>query len=983
MFLIYSKSFKSSFKKHVNSKMNKKKYLRIFSLKNFKIIKEIGNGSFGSVLLVENKEKMNYAAKVSNRKFDIKTIFDLNGSSYIENGSFLQEIQSYVITDNFSILLLYGFNLFDFNSDPYPTLITEYMENGSLDHLLEKERRSLAPHEFNSTKKYIIALGVAFGMKYLHSRGIIHRDLKPGNILLDNNFNPKICDFGLSIVSDKELTKIKMESEVGTPMYMAPEIYSGEPYSYKIDVFAYSFIVYEIITGKKPLEGYDNVFKLTDDLIKGKRPDLSFVKSDEMKIFLEKCWSEDPLKRPTFSEIVEEMMTKKLQDAFGIIDEDDVADYCDHFDENLKDPNLYQSMKFTPIIESGDARSMYLFGLMLFRGVGCEINKEKGAKYIKMAADRGDEQAVLMYAFMLDEGNGIKMNKKEAAKYFKISADQGNELSMFKFGMMLDQGKGVKMNKKEANRYYKNAADKGVPAAMCLYATKLFNGDEIPQDKKDAFRYFKMAADQGCTEAFFYYGCMLINGEVSPPNKEEGMKYVKKAADLDYPKAMGFYAMKLDEGNDKKTAAKYYKMAADKGDSNSMYCYGDMLFTGDGIPANKKEAAKYLKKAADNGVIEAMSIYSNMLLEGDGIPINEKEAANYLKIMADKGDKVSMFNYGVLLMTGNGIHINKNEGIKYIKKSADNGDDDAMFTYAKILMNGDGVAKNIKQAVMYAKKAADAGNEEACLGYGLLLINGDKIPADENEAIKYLKIASYKGNSLATSILKTLNVKPQSSSFYANYNSESIVNTNTESITNKYISKKMISETKKAAESGDRDAMLDYGILLVDGHCIQKNEIEGKEYIKKSADLGNAEAMFEYGKLLYDNKKSRKKAFEYFKKATDRGHVEAMNCYGLMLYRRDYIKNNKKDGLRYMKMSADQGCVDAMVNYASTLFQDGGLIKDKGEAARYIKMAIDKGDYSLIDYYNTILDAKKFNEKCVLFVILILLLAFCYFKFLS
>ena len=56
--------------------------------------------------------------------------------------------------------------------------------------------------------KYIILLGVSLGMKYLHSEGIIHRDLKADNVVLNDELEPKICDFGSSKISDKEFTEI-------------------------------------------------------------------------------------------------------------------------------------------------------------------------------------------------------------------------------------------------------------------------------------------------------------------------------------------------------------------------------------------------------------------------------------------------------------------------------------------------------------------------------------------------------------------------------------------------------------------------------------------------------------------------------------------------------------------------------------------------------------------------------------------------------
>ena len=99
---------------------------------------------------------------------------------------------------NFSegaILSAIGYSPKNYNNEDHPIIITEYMSNGSLEKMLYLNKKSSAPPEFTSNKKYIILLGVALGMKYLHHKGIIHRDLKPDNILLDDNLYPHICDF--------------------------------------------------------------------------------------------------------------------------------------------------------------------------------------------------------------------------------------------------------------------------------------------------------------------------------------------------------------------------------------------------------------------------------------------------------------------------------------------------------------------------------------------------------------------------------------------------------------------------------------------------------------------------------------------------------------------------------------------------------------------------------------------------------------------
>lgn len=89
-------------------------------------------------------------------------------------------------------------------------------------------------------------IGIVIRMEFLHSKGIIHRDLKPENILLDENLYPKICNFGISIISDDELLK-NQKSREGTPIYLAPEIIFYEaPYSFCVDVYAFALIAYEL-----------------------------------------------------------------------------------------------------------------------------------------------------------------------------------------------------------------------------------------------------------------------------------------------------------------------------------------------------------------------------------------------------------------------------------------------------------------------------------------------------------------------------------------------------------------------------------------------------------------------------------------------------------------------------------------------------------------------------------------------------------------
>ncbi|CAJ2630682.1 unnamed protein product [Trifolium pratense] len=197
---------------------------------------KLGQGGYGSVYKGKLHDECIVAVKVLNE-------------SKGDGEDFINEVASISRTSHVNIVRLLGFCL----DGSKKALIYEFMPNGSLEKFIYQTKNPLKEErQLDCKTLYDIAVGVARGLEYLH-RGcntrILHLDIKPHNILLDDDFCPKISDFGLAKICPRKESIVSIVGARGTPGYIAPELFSRNfgGVSHKSDVYSYGMMVLEMV----------------------------------------------------------------------------------------------------------------------------------------------------------------------------------------------------------------------------------------------------------------------------------------------------------------------------------------------------------------------------------------------------------------------------------------------------------------------------------------------------------------------------------------------------------------------------------------------------------------------------------------------------------------------------------------------------------------------------------------------------------------
>jgi eukaryotic-like serine/threonine-protein kinase len=184
--------------------------------------------------------------------------------------------------------------------------VLEYVNGPNLKECIVRKQEILLLHRLH------LLLGMASGLAHIHESGFMHLDFKPENVVVNENADPKIVDFDLTLPRPDLPIRIRKLS--GTPAYLAPEQFLRQPVDERADIFAFGLTAYEMMTGRKPIVG-DTLaqvirkYQKFDDYFKPPRVIVPDIPITIERVIL-KCLERDVMRRyPTMGLVVRDLQS--------------------------------------------------------------------------------------------------------------------------------------------------------------------------------------------------------------------------------------------------------------------------------------------------------------------------------------------------------------------------------------------------------------------------------------------------------------------------------------------------------------------------------------------------------------------------------------------------------------------------------------------------------------------------------------------------
>ncbi|NWH53885.1 NEK3 kinase, partial [Fregata magnificens] len=307
-------------------------------MEEYKVLKVLGEGSFGRALLVHHR--------ISDQKYAMKEIRLPMSSSDVENSRKEAVLLAKMKHPN---IVAYKES---FEADGHLYIVMEYCDDGDLMQKIKHQRGKLFPED--TILHWFVQM--CLGVKHIHDKRVLHRDIKSKNVFLTQNGKVKLGDFGSARLLAHPVSYAC--TYVGTPYYVPPEIWESMPYNNKSDIWSLGCILYELCTLRHPFQAH-SWKHLILKICKGSYNPLPSHYSYELHYLIKQMFKRNPQNRPSASTILARgCLTKLIENHFP-------SEMTNDFEQVLKETKKHEGNAARPKCKSATFFLMIMINIVL------------------------------------------------------------------------------------------------------------------------------------------------------------------------------------------------------------------------------------------------------------------------------------------------------------------------------------------------------------------------------------------------------------------------------------------------------------------------------------------------------------------------------------------------------------------------------------------------------------------------------------------
>ncbi|KAF9167943.1 copper transport protein ctr1, partial [Actinomortierella ambigua] len=500
-------------------------------------------------------------------------------------------------------------------------MITDYAENGSLQRVIKMNGASGITLTWETKTR--IRDEIASSLTYLHSLGILHRDLKSANILLTKHLEVRLCDFGLAL--DQRASETggepcrKQGAPAGTLRWMAPELLTEKPvHSASSDIYAFGMVMWEMASNRtKPFAHQENDTQLAAYVRSGGRETIPDDTPAEFRLWIDRCWDQDPANRPKAIEMAPNNVAK-LEKLIGD-GETKISDSGPSaLEKNVWTPASQEDKNCTLALTFGTTLLPTCDSWDLLPTCKSLLSRSSEASLISTVDDEFEDECEGERAHVVPRAPHQPSTSthlpQPSEKYvdYKRQAAEGDKQAQFKLGFWhLNGDHGLDLNYQEAHHWLSLAAQdpSGIAAASRLLSILHDQGLGVTKDPEKAFKFFLQAANQGDLHSQLELSSMYrIGNRIVSQNLLHAFDWMSRAAKsgsllADY--GLGWhYEQGYGVCKDLPKAMSLYICAAEKGHQQANTRLARLRQIGQDLDSSSEDDVDFFRTEAARGHVE-------------------------------------------------------------------------------------------------------------------------------------------------------------------------------------------------------------------------------------------------------------------------------------------------------------------------------------------------------------------------------------------